>query len=75
MSFKGEKGTMFQKKEKGRTECPFRVCETVKRPSSDALRKPVLGNEQKIGGACPLCAAKLSGGKHGKNEDCRDEST
>lgn len=75
MSLKGEKGTMSEKQDKGRTECPFRVCETLKRPGSDALRKPVLGNEQKIRGACPLCAAKLNGGKHGKNENCRDEST
>ena len=66
---------MSEKKDKGRTECPFRVCETLKRPSSDALREQVLGSEQKIGGACPLCAAKLNGGKHGKSEDCRAEST
>ena len=64
---------MSRKEYKGRTECLFRVWETLKRPDSDASHEQVLGNEKPISGVCPLCAAKMKGRNHGKKEDTRYE--
>ena len=50
---------MSEKQHKIRPECPFRICETVRKSGPAALREKTIGGEHKIGKLCPLCGALI----------------
>ena len=48
---------MSEKQQNMRPECPFRICETVRKPGPATLLEKAIGKERQIGKVCPLCGA------------------
>jgi hypothetical protein len=50
---------MSEKQKKIRPECPFRICETARKPRPATLREKAIRKEHQIGKVCPLCGALI----------------
>ncbi len=52
---------MLEKKYKVRSECPFRVCGTISRPSPETSKRKFIGKNEEANIPCPLCGKKVKG--------------